>query len=450
MAAGDFVSALQLLGETVLMLDRLRVTLGATKLRLLVARQGHDTVTLAVGIALAESDPDLLFTWLERSRASTLTLERMAHTPAIDGARVALRKVAQALADDPGNADLVAEVPIREADLANVTRAAGGTKHVANELVTLVDVVPRLDGRTLGMFFEHGTRLSALVADAAGRRIVQYGELSPISASVRHVAAGLRRIARDAGSPKGIDAAGVLVRHHVERLRAALLDPLGSVGRLLIVPSPSNEVVPWVLLAAVPVEVTPSVQTWLRPQLPVNGTRVVVAGPGLTRAEEEVTAVAETLDASVVRTGQDLLASLDNSAVLHVSTHATPRYDNPMFSFISMDDGPVRIYDFESVGSSPRLVVLAACDAAASSSRAGSDVMGLGTAFLGLGSTSVVAPLFVVSDEMTTAVMAGFYEALVAGLDTAQALARVVATAKSARERFTAGSFICLGRAVCL
>lgn len=431
-------------------LDTYRASLGATELRLLAANQGREIARLAIDIAFDSADPWLLFRWLEWIRAGSLALERMAHTQTIDAARVALRKVAAEVAKDPDNPDLATELEVRETELATATRTSTGVEYMTSVTLDLGTVIDALEDRTLVMFVDHAADLMALVVGSTGVRIVKVGDVSTVDDELRQLAGALRRIARGVGSTRGVAAACDLARHHADHLRATLIDPVGDVQRLLVVPSPSTEGVPWSLVSPVAVEVVPAVQTWMRdPASPGNGS-VVVTGPRLHHAEGEVEAVAETLGGLVVRTGDELLSALGTVRVAHIAAHATPRFDNPMFSSLELEDGPVRIYDVESVGTAPLLVVLAACDAAVSASRPGADVMSLGVAFLGMGTTNVIAPLLVVSDAMTAVVVGRLYEAMSRGLDSAQALADVVATASSDAERFTAGSFVSLGRAVAL
>jgi tetratricopeptide (TPR) repeat protein len=429
-------------------LDVYRASVGATELRLLAAHQGKEIARLAIDIALELGDIPLLFRWLEWVRAGSLTLERLAHTQGVDTARVALRKVAAALIEHPDSPDLRAEVEAREAELAAVARMSPGDGSLAMDALRLESVVGMLGERTLVMFVERGNNLAALVAGSSSCSVVELGAVSGVTTTLHHLVAGVRRLARGAGTSSGIAAAGDLVRHHAERLRVLLIEPIGACERLLIVPSPSTDAVPWSLLTTVPVEVTPAVQTWLRRPGPHNGTSIVVAGPRLTHAEKEVVTVAEMLDAATVRTGDEFLATLADADVVHVAAHAMPRFGNPMFSSLELADGPIRIYDIESVGSAPRFVALAACEGAATTGRPGADVMSLGSAFLGMGTINVVAPLFIISDALTALVVDRFYRAMSRGLDSAQALAEVVATARDDRERLTAASFVSLGRAV--
>ncbi len=443
-------AALSYLEKSAAALDSYRSSLGATELRLLAAHQGEEIARLAIDIALDKADPSLLFRWLEWVRAGSLALERMAHTQSVDAARVALRKVAAAVVSDPENPDLLREIQIRESELATAARVSTGAHQDVSPGLGFEALVGALGDRTLVMFFDHDPDLMALVVDAVGSRVVVVGDLATVGEELRQLVSAVRRVARGVGSLRGISAACDLVKHHADKVRTSLLDPAGSAARLLIVPSPSTQAVPWLLATSVPVEVVPAVQTWMRSPAARRDGSVVVAGPRLDAAEQEIAAVAARLDASVVRTGDELLRSLGSVGVAHIAAHATPRFDNPMFSSLELEDGPFRIYDVEAVGAAPPFVVLAACDAAASSSKPGADVMSLGVAFLGMGATTVVAPLFVVSDEYTAAVMSGFYEAMSRGMDSAEALASVVATASTDVERITAASFVSLGRATSL
>ena len=104
-----------------------------------------------------------------------------------------------------------------------------------------------------------------------------------------------------------------------------------------------------------PLTVAPSAAAWLRAQANVNrdpGPVVAIAGPGLTRAEEEVAAVAEawpgcqTLTGSQA-TGPAVLAAVDGARLVHVAAHGQHQRDSPLFSSIKLFDGPVVGYDLD-------------------------------------------------------------------------------------------------------
>jgi CHAT domain-containing protein len=89
-----------------------------------------------------------------------------------------------------------------------------------------------------------------------------------------------------------------------------------------------------------------------------------------------------------------------------------------------MFDGALNVYDLEELRSPPELVVLPACNAAMNGARSGEQLVGTSSALLGIGVRTVIAPMSVINDEATVAVMQNLHRALADGADGAQALRR--------------------------
>ncbi len=108
-----------------------------------------------------------------------------------------------------------------------------------------------------------------------------------------------------------------------------------------------------------------------------------------------LTGAAATVDA--------VTRAMDGAELAHIAAHGHLRSDNPLFSSLSMVDGPLTVHDLERLGRAPRQVVLAACDAAVSHLPAADEMLGLATALLSQGTTSLIAPVSPVDDAMTVA-----------------------------------------------
>ena len=105
----------------------------------------------------------------------------------------------------------------------------------------------------------------------------------------------------------------------------------------------------------------PSATRWLalrrRPQ-PARQRVGLVAGPGVDRAEEEVTRAAAawpgatllTGDAAVARRVARLASRVD---VLHLAGHGRHPGDNPLFSAVDLADGPWFGYDIDQLPHTP-------------------------------------------------------------------------------------------------
>jgi CHAT domain-containing protein len=109
-----------------------------------------------------------------------------------------------------------------------------------------------------------------------------------------------------------------------------------------------------------------------------------------------------------------------------------------MFSSLRLADGPLTVHDLERLARVPDLVVLSACDVGRSDVRPGNEVLGVAAAFLALGTSTLVASVLPVPDELSARIMVRFHDALTAGAAPAAALATA-----SDRELFL--PFVCFG-----
>ena len=86
----------------------------------------------------------------------------------------------------------------------------------------------------------------------------------------------------------------------------------------------------------------------------------------------------------------------------HLASHGSYRADNPLFSTLSLADGPLTVYDLERCRTMPRTVVLSACSVATSSVLRGGALLGLASALMTFGASTIIAPLTPVSDERSS------------------------------------------------
>jgi CHAT domain-containing protein len=202
------------------------------------------------------------------------------------------------------------------------------------------------------------------------------------------------------------------------------------------------------------VTVAPSAALWYQAVRagPRPGHVVVAAGPDLPAAQIEATRIAELYadvrlllgtEATVAATR----AALNGSGVAHIAAHGRLRADNPLFSSLRMSDGPLTVYDLDTLGTAPRLVVLAACDGALSYTLAGDEVLGLAAGFLAHGTAALIGPLGFVPDGAMADLMVDLHTRLATGMSPATALVGMRATAADGPPamRAAAASLICLG-----
>ena len=145
-------------------------------------------------------------------------------------------------------------------------------------------------------------------------------------------------------------------------------------------------------------------------------------------------------------TAQAVLATLDGADVAHLAAHGSFRADNPLFSSINLADGPLTVYDLESLDEAPALCVLSACDSGLSEVKAGDELMGLTATLLALGSATIVASVVTVPDEAGTQLMTAFHRELAAGVAPAEALVRAQGDLDDGLEAVaTRAGFVCFG-----
>jgi CHAT domain-containing protein len=176
--------------------------------------------------------------------------------------------------------------------------------------------------------------------------------------------------------------------------------------------------------------VSPSASRWLRarePEPPPGGRPVLVRGPGLATGGAEVAELAGRYgDPTVLEQGEAqvarVLRELDGAALAHIAAHGTFRADSPLFSSLTMADGPLIVHDFERLDRSPYRIILSCCDTARFASVGADELLGLVTALLPLGTAGVLASSAPVNDEAVVSLMLALHKGLSAGLSLAEAL----------------------------
>jgi CHAT domain-containing protein len=138
---------------------------------------------------------------------------------------------------------------------------------------------------------------------------------------------------------------------------------------------------------------------------------------------------------------------MSGAALAHMAAHGRLSADNPLFSCLTLADGPLVVHDLEHVASLPHTVVLAACDSGRNAVLAGDELLGLGGAFLAGGTAQLVASVVPVPDRETGELMTALHRELATGAVLATALRTVqrrLADESPAAFAAAAG-FVCLG-----
>jgi CHAT domain-containing protein len=224
---------------------------------------------------------------------------------------------------------------------------------------------------------------------------------------------------------------------------------------VVVSPTAALHATPWGLLPALagaPVTVVPSASTWLRARQQQGAPgRVLVTGPGLASGGAEVPRVAaEHPDAVVLTDGsatvERCLRAMDGAGLVHVAAHGRFRADNPMFSSLEMADGPLTVHDLEQLVRAPHRIVLSACDSGVMVPVGASELLGLASALMSLGTAGILSTVAPVNDEATAELMVDLHRDLGDLDDLGAAMQRVRARASGdVLTEATAAAFVPLG-----
>ncbi|MDH4155979.1 MAG: CHAT domain-containing protein [candidate division Zixibacteria bacterium] len=158
---------------------------------------------------------------------------------------------------------------------------------------------------------------------------------------------------------------------------------------------------------------------------------------GLPHLREEVAAVSNSLRSRYTDIYDPCRRAdwPDNSQarIWHFSGHARLRVDNPFYSSLLLDDGPLFAADFRIKRNQVGLVTLAACRTGQQTSLPGEEASGLVRSLLEMGARNVVASHWAVADASTSTWMDLFYTYYLAGSSVGRAIQRTVG---GVRERF--------------
>ena len=384
-----------------------------------------------------------------RARALALALDPAAAPAAtsslgtrLQWARERWREAAVGGAPDAATA-LEAEVRSLECEMLELHRRALAGNAPASPTASGEPDTPAAIRHALGddtalvQFHRLGDRVAAVVVTRDGVELV---ELDATGLDARLQALGFQLEApRLAPARLAVHREQLLsrVRHHLQALHAMLWAPLahGLGGRRSVRLVPHRELhrVPWAALHDGSQWLVEQHALAIAPRLSVAAAKdapaptlhqVVIAGVGaatLQSVGREVEAVARALpgQALVLRdeqvTRDALRAAAMGADVLHLACHARFRDDNPEFSALALADGPLTLHELREWRLHAGLVVLAACETAASRLAPGDEALGLVRGFLIARAGQVLATRWQVNDASTADLMSDFYAALAAG-----------------------------------
>ena len=443
-----------------------RLTLGAADLRSHAATHGLDLAVLAIEQGIASGSPWRVLKAVEswRSESSQAAAVRPPSDPELTRLLSELRRINAeirevAVAGGSTHPLLVQESKI-EAEIKAVSRRLRGVGRArATTPTSREDVVDRLGDRRLISYFKHRGDIHAVSVHRGSIALEPLIEADRAADEVSSLLFSLTRLAHAAGSPRSLEAAAVGIDKSLQSLREWLLDPFTTNGEeVTVVPTASLHRLPWPALDPGRVlTVVPSLESWViassrMAALKPGPTAALVAGPDLPGAVDEVSRIARIYAKHRRRTGRNaradlVLSDIEGSDVAHLAAHGTFRFDNPSFSSLQMHDGPLTVYDFEQIRTPPTVMVLSSCDTAVTKVVAGDELLGLSSALIGIGVSSLVAPVVPIDDEAATDLMVALHRGLVGGDSTPVALAKAMFRQDSddSAEKALRSSFVVFG-----
>ncbi|MGH9269938.1 MAG: CHAT domain-containing protein, partial [Ilumatobacteraceae bacterium] len=447
-----------------------QAALGSLETRSHAAQHGAELIELGARLAVTDGRARELLHRIEamRTMVSHAPLVRPPDDDTLAARLTELRRLS-AIVDDPETsieerrqaerARQAVERSIRGLDRR--TRGAELTDRRTTEQVVAEAVADlrRFDDRQAVAYADLDGRLLAVSVDRGRCHLHDLTAIDSLQSEVDACGFVLHRLNRAQGSAASQAAARSALLDATDRLGELLIPPpiARSDRPLVIVPTGALHGVPWTALEVLrgrSVSVSPSLSGWsaggraARARADRRRRAGFVAGPGLRFADHEVHTLATAYRRPAVLTGSDAtaercLALLDRCDLVHLACHGAFRRDNPLFSTLTLADGPVTVYDLERVDELPAVVVLSACSVASSASINGGTLLGLSSALGAFGASTVVAPLTPVSDERVVPAMQRLHRGMATGLAPAAALA--AAARVDGELDATAAAFVALG-----
>jgi tetratricopeptide (TPR) repeat protein len=441
-------------------LEEHQMRLGATELRAYGTAHGAELATLAQRDALKRGDVRRLLFWSERWRATALVARStpLRGDKELTAELEALRSVSRLLRDSETTTShrnaLERERRRLEAAVQARTRRLPGTHASGEGQFDLDELFDELGPATLIELVTVDGMLHVVVVADRRVRLHTVGRVAEREVQLNRFV--LRRLAHGRRQPGD----EIVLKYRGAALEAALLGgaaaELGD-GPVVVIPPARFRAVPWTLMPSLRdrvVTVAPSASAWLRARhmrSPSPRRVALVTGPGLATKGAEIEPLGSRYPGAMLlshgnATAGQVLTALDGAWLAHIAAHGTFRADNPMFSSILLDDGPLIVHDFERLGRAPYHLVLAGCDSGVAAPVGADELLGLVSSLMPLGAAGIVASIVPVNDIAVVPVMVALHEALQRGTTLPEALlAARRAVGGDPLAEATAHSFLALG-----
>jgi hypothetical protein len=318
------------------------------------------------------------------------------------------------------------------------------------------DSITLLVHRDLVEFAEIDENLYAIEVRSRRTRLHELGAIRDMRSEIESMHHAISRLNRSGASDSSRAAGRDVLRRVGDDLARRLIPPAVALRStpLVVVGSGAIHSMPWAAVEAVrgrAVSVAPSLRACVQAitsRRPVRRA-ALIAGPGLAHADGEIERLMKLFSMrDVVPADQSTVARclpvLERADLAHLACHGSFRADNPLFSSLRVADGDLFIHDLERCRQLPATIVLSACEAGQQAELRGGALLGLASALVQLGVSSVIAPLTPVNDEGSVDLMVRLHTHLADGVDPAAALALASIGPDGALDP-TAAPFICFG-----
>ncbi len=466
-SAGDDAGAQRAARSALRLLDSYRAALGASDLRAGASSIGVELAQVGLRIALAGNSSRRMLEWAEMLRASALRLPPVLppDSPELRDRATDLRRLTVELArtEHAGRSDrtLTAHQAALETSIRRLSRHVTASAAPAPGIASTKELAQALGSAALVEFVALDGNLIAL--SLVGERLQRHelGSVAAAQEDLDWLRFALARVTRRGQTPARRAVARAGAQASAQSLDQRLIAPLAPVigqRELVLVPTGPLHELAWPMLPSLrgrPLVIAPSAASWMARQASPQRRRgkiVLVAGPRLRHACNEVAGVRDLYANPVVLTGKEarvgaVMRALDGAAIAHLACHGHYRSDSPLFSSLELADGPLNVYELQRLSRPPDLIVLSACDLAISDTRPGDELLGFAAALIGMGARTIIASLVPVPDAAARRLMIALHRDLTAGRSPAVALARAQQALRSAESALT--GFVCLGTDRC-
>jgi tetratricopeptide (TPR) repeat protein len=459
---GDRAGILRACERGLAVLDTHALSLGATELRARATSHGIELVRTAIGRVLEDGSARDLLRWTERWRSilhaapSRQVRRDLALTAELAKLREAESDIAAPVDADRDAIRRRMEDRIRRLTHEKTDDGSGGRRSFdVGELLAALG-----DDTTLACVLAARGNLHVVVAQRGRVRRFEAGSLADARTGADYARFALRGAA--VGSRRTAEALLAGLDPALGRLEETVLGRQGlraiGDGPLVLMPPATLQSAPWAALPSVrdrPITVAPSATAWLnaRSTQPPRRRRVaLIAGPGLATSNTEVAALASTYRNPSVLTDTEAtcsqtLRAIDGAWLAHIAAHGRFRGDNPMFSALEMADGPLTVYDLETLRRPPYRLLLPACESGVGSPTGADELLGVASSLTALGTAGLLASVVPVNDDATVPFSLTVHERLQAGDSLGEALLCARQRAEDPVALATAWSFLALGAA---